>query len=242
GQVGRDPGQEPGLAAALADNGQPGGDAYASLDRSRGSAPGVGADLVDGLEDLQRGKHGAFGIVLVGHRVAEVHQGAVAEILVYPAAVAVDDARAVVVKCADQALQFFRIEHARQVCRADHVTEHDGQVAALTEAEQRPALSLAERRGGNRFHARHDDLAPAVDAEIRTVGIARPAARALIDVKLLAAGVTEPGRRGVARAARAALSVSGDALPPRCSLYCPTRVALLFRPVRWCSGLCIPVS
>jgi hypothetical protein len=93
-----------------------------------------GADAAD---DVERGAHGAFGIVLVGDRVAEIGQDAVAQEAGDVAAVARDRLAAELAIDAHQLEQVFRVEPLTEARRADEVHEHDCQWAMLARSRGR---------------------------------------------------------------------------------------------------------
>jgi hypothetical protein len=87
--------------------------------------------------------HRALGIVLVGPRIAEIGQHAVAHVLGDKAAAASDDLGDAAVIGADDRAQILRVEPRRQRGRPDQVAEHHRQL---------PPLGLGRRRCGWRRH------------------------------------------------------------------------------------------
>ena len=81
--------------------------------------------------DLQRGAHGAFGIVLVRLWEPEVHDQPVAAVLRDVPVIALNDATAGLLVGVHQLAQHLRIEPLRQRGRADEVAEQHSELAAL---------------------------------------------------------------------------------------------------------------
>ena len=76
-------------ADEVADHDEPGGDADPHLQRRAGAV----FELRHRLDHREPGMHGAFGVILVGLRIAEIGQHAVAHILGDETAVALRSAR-----------------------------------------------------------------------------------------------------------------------------------------------------
>ena len=115
------------LADQIADDHQPGGDADPHLQwrRRDGVEPG------HLLDQLQPGAHRALGIVLVGPRIAEIGEHAVAHVLGDKPAAAPDHLGNAAVIGADHRAQILRVEPRRQRRRADQIAEHHRQLPPL---------------------------------------------------------------------------------------------------------------
>src|SRR5262249_42582860 len=90
-----------------------------------------GGGRVPGGGDLKRGAHGSFGIILMRRRMAEQDQHAIADITADGATVFADDRGDAVALFRDDLAQVFRIELCRERRRADEITEHHRELAAL---------------------------------------------------------------------------------------------------------------
>ena len=155
-------------ADQLADHYQAGGDADAGLQRHARDRP----QLVDRGDDRERRPDRALGIVLMGMRIAEIDQHAVAEILRDGAVEAADQLGGTAVKGGDDGLQILGIEPVRQRRRADQVAEHDGELAAL-----RGGVAAGILDGGGRFRRGQLQRHAAIPAEARIPGIESAAGR-----------------------------------------------------------------
>ena len=120
------------LPDQIADHHEPGGDADPHLQGELGP----GRQLVHRLHQVERGAHGALGILLVRLRVAEVRQHAVAHVLGDVAVVALDHRRAATLVGVDHGPHVFADRDAQRG-RADQVGEQDGQLAASRLASRR---------------------------------------------------------------------------------------------------------
>ncbi len=113
------------------------------------------------LDDRQCAPHGAFRVVLVRLRIAEIHEDAVAEVLGDVAVVARDDLRARVEIIADDVAQVLRIDARGERGRVDEIAEHHGELTPLAIAAPRRRVRVdaggsVDRRGvaaesGNRL-------------------------------------------------------------------------------------------
>ncbi len=83
------------------------------------------------VQRAERGAHRARGVVLVGLRVAEVHEQPVAEVLRDVARVALDHCRRRILIGAHDAAEIFGVEALREIGGAHQVAEHHGELAAL---------------------------------------------------------------------------------------------------------------
>ena len=115
------------LADQIADHDQPGGDPDPHLQRCARRR----LERRHRLDQPQPGAHRPFGIVLVGARIAEIGEHAVAHVLGDKPAGAVDDRGARAVIGADHRAQILGVEPRRQRRRADQIAEHHGQLAAF---------------------------------------------------------------------------------------------------------------
>ena len=109
----------------IADYDQPGGNAHAGLQWSAGLQP------AHRLDQLQPRPYRPLGVVLVGLRVAEVDQHAVAHVLRYEPAEALHSLGDALLIGGNDLAQVLRV-HARRECRrTDEVREHHRDLAAL---------------------------------------------------------------------------------------------------------------
>ena len=92
--------------------------------RTCSGAPAAVLSFGDGLDDRKPGPDRAFGIMLVGLRIAEIGEHAVAHIFGDEAAVARDRRRAAFLIGGDDLAHVLGIEPRRQRGRADKVAEH----------------------------------------------------------------------------------------------------------------------
>ena len=132
-QAGREVGSfaEHGLFGGGADR-----DRIADDDHAAGDADAAGKlEIIDGSHgrhggnDVEPGADGAFGIVLVRLRVAEIDEHAIAHEFRHEAVVAGDAAGDLVLVGVDHALQGFEVERRSETRRIDDVAEHHRQVA-----------------------------------------------------------------------------------------------------------------
>ena len=80
--------------------------------------------VADRMDHRKAGAHGALGIVLLGTRVAEVSEYAVAHIFGHVPFVQLDGLGADLMKRVDYVTEVFNIELGREGSRADKVTEY----------------------------------------------------------------------------------------------------------------------
>ena len=123
------------FADEIADHDHAGGDADARLQGHARS----GLQRADRIEDGEPRAHRALGVVLVCGRIAEIGEHAIAQILRDHAAEALDLAGAARLEGADHLALLLRIEPRRERARADHVAEHDGELATLGGGRRRAA-------------------------------------------------------------------------------------------------------
>jgi hypothetical protein len=114
-------------ADQVADDHQPGGDADAHLQRLARRR----VEPADGVDDLQTGAHGAFGLVLVGARIAEIGQQPIAHELGDEAVMAGNDSGASLLIGANHFPHVLGIEPCREGRRTGQIAEQDRQLPSL---------------------------------------------------------------------------------------------------------------
>ncbi len=129
------------LADEISDHHQP------RLDPDPGLQWRIGRDLqlADRLDEPQPGPHGSLGGVLVGARIAEIGEHAVAQVFRDEPARALDHRGTAAVVRADHAAQILRVEPRRKRGRADQVAE---QYCHLSPLGFRPGNGLRGLRFG----------------------------------------------------------------------------------------------
>ncbi|MFZ0029231.1 MAG: hypothetical protein WBQ54_12085 [Pseudolabrys sp.] len=110
-----------------ADDYQAGG--YANADRERFLCRRL--QSCNSGSDIERCTHGSLGIVLVRTGIAEIGQNPVTSKIRNEAVIGQRDAGASGLKGVDHGAHVLWIQSRRQGCRAHHVADHHGQVAAL---------------------------------------------------------------------------------------------------------------
>jgi hypothetical protein len=115
-------------------------------------------DACHGAYDLEPGPHGAGGVVLVGDRMAEEHEQAVADVADDHSAVGLDDRRRRRLVREDEGAQLLGIERFGERRGADEIDEDDGQLATLRVVgedarRQRRAAATAEPEAGRILEA-----------------------------------------------------------------------------------------
>ncbi len=115
------------LADQIADDDEPGGDPDPHLQPHLGR----GVEPRHRLDHAERGPHRPLGVVLVGPRIAEIGEHAVAHVLGDKPAGALDDRGDAAVIGAEDRAQILRVEPRRQRRRADQIAEHHGQLPPL---------------------------------------------------------------------------------------------------------------
>ena len=132
------------VADQVADHHEPGRDADPGLE------PEVGPrrQRRDRLDQLEAGAHRPLGVALVGLRIAEVGEHAVAHVLGEMALEALDHRGAAALIGGDHRPHVLGVEHRRERGRVDQVAEQDGELAALALAPRRdpPPVSRPARR------------------------------------------------------------------------------------------------
>lgn len=106
-----------------------------------------GLELRRRLRDLEPGPHGAFGVVLVGLRISETGEHAVARVLGDEAAVRLNPASATLVIGRDDFAHVLRIKPRGKRGRANEIDEHHCQLPALGDV-------LDDGHGSRRFPVR----------------------------------------------------------------------------------------
>ncbi len=132
-----------GLVASTYDVGdhhKPGGDADADL--RRGTAER--GELADCLDRRQGGKDRSFRVILIGARVAEINQSAIAHVVGDKAAKPGNRLGDRAVVRTDELTKFFRIELGRQRGRSNQIVKQDCQLPAF--GERRPRRFSRRRR------------------------------------------------------------------------------------------------
>ena len=112
-------------ADQIADHGQSGGNAEPNPKALRQ------VEMRHGLDDGETGTHRLLGILLMGMRIAEIGEDAVAHIFCDKAAAPRQNVGDAGVVLGDDLTQVLRVEPRRQFGRADQVAEHDGEEAAF---------------------------------------------------------------------------------------------------------------
>src|SRR5262249_37329460 len=83
------------------------------------------------LDNIERGEHGEFAVVLVGDRIAEISLDGVADVTRHHALMALDDRAAGVQKALHEALKILGVEAVCEFGRADYVAKQDSEMTAL---------------------------------------------------------------------------------------------------------------
>ena len=103
--------------------------------RTASSTPGglrtAAFSLRHRIDDIETRPHRTLGLVLMGARVAEIDENAVAHVLRDKAVVAPDRGTAAALKRRDHIAQIFWVHPGRQRRRSHQIAEHHGQLAAL---------------------------------------------------------------------------------------------------------------
>jgi hypothetical protein len=180
-----------GLAPAhLARNHQTGvnADPYAQLDAVR--LDELSIERPDALHDAEARAHRPPRVVLVGLRVAEIHQQAVPDVFGDVALEAAGDVGAGLLVGAQHLAQVLRIELARQLGRAHQIDEHHGQLPPLRDLRRLDSsCSVVLRRSrGRRLFAEQGDcgeellsVAERFDPELLEIVIAQRAQALPVD-------------------------------------------------------------
>jgi hypothetical protein len=105
----------------VADHDEPGGDAYANLERRTA----MRCELRNRLDKIEPDANCALSIMFMRLGVAEIGENAVTHVFRHEPTVALDQVGAAVMIGADNPTQVLRIKLARQRGRTDQVTKHD---------------------------------------------------------------------------------------------------------------------
>jgi len=134
-------------ADQIADHDKPGRNADTHL---QGRA-GYGRELRHRLNQRKPGKHGAFGVMLVGLGIAEIGQHTVPHVLGDETAGSGDEIGAAAVVRADDLPHVLGVEASRERGRADEVTEHDRELTALGGVQRARRGRCRSRNGDGRW-------------------------------------------------------------------------------------------
>ena len=104
-------------------------DPHVHLWKSFGRKPII--QIAHGREDRETCPYCAKGVVLLRHRIAEIHQETVAEEPRDRAAEALDRSHGGFTIRYDGSTEVFGVQHPRQPCRVDEIAEHDGDLSAF---------------------------------------------------------------------------------------------------------------
>ncbi len=137
------------FADLVADDHRSGGDADPHRELDPGRPADRGIQLRHRIDDIETRPHRSLGLVLMGARVAEIDQDAVAHVLGDKAVVAPDRGTAPALKRRDDIAQIFGVHPGRECGRSDQVAKHHGQLAALG-LRCRGDRGRRDRRGRNR--------------------------------------------------------------------------------------------
>jgi hypothetical protein len=99
------------------------------------------AHLPDRFDECPAGLHRPLRIILVCLGIAEIDEYAVTHVFGNKAIEPGDHLGNAFVICTNDRTQIFGIEHCRQRCGADQITEYDGQLATLGVPLAESALS-----------------------------------------------------------------------------------------------------
>jgi hypothetical protein len=119
------------FADLIADDDRSGGDADPHRELDPGLPAGCGIQLRHRLDDVETRPRRALGLVLMGARVAEINQDAVAHVLGDKPVVAPDRGTATALIRRDDIAQIFGVHPGRERRRPHQIAKHHGQLAAL---------------------------------------------------------------------------------------------------------------
>ena len=177
-------------------------------------APHVFGERAELARQIQGGRTGALGVVLVGDRGAEERHDAVAGVLVDGPLVSVNAARKDPEQAIEQAMPFLGIDALRELHRAHDVGEEDGDQLALAPERalgRKNLLDEMPRRVGARLagDGRRREVRATIVAEPRAGGVLVSAEWAvtgplpiLAHPRVSRAGPTSCSRAGCAHAGR----------------------------------------
>ena len=119
------------FADLVADDHRSGGDADPHRELDPGRPGDCGIQLRHRIDDVETRPHRTLGLVLMGARVAEIDQDAVAHVLRDKAVVTPDRRAAAALKRRDDIAQIFGVHPGGERRRSHQVAKHHGQLAAL---------------------------------------------------------------------------------------------------------------
>ncbi len=119
------------FADLVADDHRSGGDADPHRELDPGRPRDCGIQLRHRIDDVETRPHRTLGLVLMGARVAEIDQDAVAHVLRDKAVVAPDRRTAPALIRRDHIAQIFGVHPGGECGRSHQVAKHHGQLAAL---------------------------------------------------------------------------------------------------------------
>jgi hypothetical protein len=125
------------LPIQVPDHDEPGGDPDPRLQRQ----PGRRVEPGYRLNERQPGPHRALGVVLVGPRISEIGEHAVAHVFGDKPAGTLDDRGSAAVAGTDHRPQILEVEPRRQGRRADQIAEHHRQLAPFGRRRRRHGRS-----------------------------------------------------------------------------------------------------
>jgi hypothetical protein len=120
------------FADLVADDHRSGGDADSHRELDPRGPRDRGIQLRHRLHDIETRPRRTLGLVLMGARVAEIDQDAVAHVFRDKAVVAPDRRAAAVLIRRDDIAQIFGVHPGRECRRSHQVAKHHGQLAALS--------------------------------------------------------------------------------------------------------------
>ncbi len=119
------------FADLVADDHRSGGDADPHRELDPGRPADCGIQLRHRIDDVETGPHRPLGLVLMGARVAEIDEDAVAHVLGDKAVVMPDRGTAPALIRRDDIAQIFGVHPGRECRRSHQVAKHHGQLAPL---------------------------------------------------------------------------------------------------------------
>jgi hypothetical protein len=124
----------------VADYGRPGREADADLKRlSR-------AQLLERFDQGEPGAHRLLGVVLMGLRISEIDEDAVAHVLGHEPAITPDHLGHAALIGPDHLPEVLGVHTRRKLCRPDDITEHYRQLTALSLRAARPVRLHSRNR------------------------------------------------------------------------------------------------
>jgi hypothetical protein len=139
------------FADLIADDHRPAGDADPHRELDPGGPAGCGIQLRHRIDDVETRPHRTLGLVLMGARVAEIDQDAVAHVFRDKAVVAPDRRAAAVLIRRDDIAQIFGVHPGRERGRSHQIAKHHGQLAALGVRHDDRGGGRRDRRGDRQF-------------------------------------------------------------------------------------------